>query len=422
MLIFLAAVAGLGWLLHEDLLRVFMNTPILNGVIVAVLVIGIFFVMRQVVSLWPEVKWLRRFQHREEGAPLLETHSLNLLAPLATMLGERQDRLRLSPTATRAVLDGIATRLDERRDLTRYLIGLLIFLGLLGTFWGLLETIGAVADAINRLQVSGSDALAMFAQLKQSIEGPLKGMATAFGASLFGLSGSLVLGFLELQASQAQGRFHIELEEWLAGATRLSSGAQIDGEQGVSAYVEALLERTADGLDDLTRTLRRAEEGREATVATSATLVERLAALAEAMRGQQTLLARMGEQSIELRTAITRLGERAPSEHDREALAAHQRNIEAHLTRLVEDNARNRAALGEELRAMAERMAEQGSAEHREALLAHQRNIEGYLARLLDENVRGRTALADELRGELRLLARTIASSSRSPVHPPGEG
>ena len=422
MLLFLAAVVGLGWLLHEDLLRVFMNTPILNGVIVAVLVIGIFFVMRQVISLWPEVKWLRRFQHREEGAPLLETHSLNLLAPLATMLGERQDRLRLSPTATRAVLDGIATRLDERRDLTRYLIGLLIFLGLLGTFWGLLETIGAVADAINRLQVSGGDALAMFAQLKQSIEGPLKGMATAFGASLFGLSGSLVLGFLELQASQAQGRFHIELEEWLAGATRLSSGAQIDGEQGVSAYVEALLERTADGLDDLTRTLRRAEEGREATVATSATMVERLAALAEAMRGQQTLLARMGEQSIELRTAITRLGERAPSEHDREAVATHQRNIESHLTRLVEENARNRAALGEELRAMAERMAEQGSAGEREALATHQRNIEGYLARLLDENVRGRTALADELRGELRLLARTIASSARSPVHPPGEG
>ena len=122
MLLFLVAVAGLAYVLHEDLLRVFMNTPILNGVIVAVLVIGIFFVMRQVISLWPEVKWLRRFQHREEGAPPLDTHPLNLLAPLATMLGERQDRLRLSPTATRAVLDGIATRLDERRDLTRYLI------------------------------------------------------------------------------------------------------------------------------------------------------------------------------------------------------------------------------------------------------------------------------------------------------------
>jgi hypothetical protein len=423
MLLFLAAVAGLAYVLHEDLLRVFMNTPILNGVIVAVLVIGIFFVMRQVISLWPEVKWLRRFQHREDGAPPLETHSVNLLAPLATMLGEHRDRFRLSATATRAVLDGIATRLDERRELTRYLIGLLIFLGLLGTFWGLLETIGAVANAIGNLQVAGGDAIAMFAKLKESIEGPLKGMATAFGASLFGLSGSLVLGFLELQASQAQGRFHIELEEWLAGATRLSSGLPADGEQGVSAYVEALLERTADGLDELTRTLRRAEEGREATVAASATLVERLAALAEAMRGQQTLLARMGEQSIELRAAINRLGERAPSENDREALATHQRALEGHLARIVDETARSRAALGDEIRVLVDRLADRASPEEREAVLTHQRNIESHLARLVDESMRGRTALADELRGEFRLLARTVASAARGvPVQPPGEG
>jgi len=421
MLLFLAAVGGLAYVLHEDLLRVFHNTPILNGVIVAVLVIGIFFVMRQVVSLWPEVVWLRRFHHREQGAPPLETHSINLLAPLATMLGERQDRFRMSPTVTRAVLDGIATRLDERRELTRYLIGLLIFLGLLGTFWGLLETIGAVADAIGSLQVSGGDAIQMFGKLKQSIEGPLKGMATAFGASLFGLSGSLVLGFLELQASQAQGRFHIELEEWLAGATRLSSNVQVDGEQGVSAYVEALLERTADGLDDLTRTLRRAEEGREATVAANATLVERLAALAEAMRGQQTLLARMGEQSIELKSAINRLGERAPSESDREAVLAHQRAIETYLARILDENVRNRAALAEELRVVLDRVAERSSEDEREILLTHQRTIEAHLARLVDENVRGRTALADELRGEFRLLARTI-SSTRGAAQPPGDG
>ena len=372
MLLFLAAVIGLASLLHHDLLRVFMNTPILNSVIVAVLVIGIFFVMRQVISLWPEVRWLRRFQHREEGAPPLETHSINLLVPLAAMVGDRQDHFRLSPTVTRAVLDGIATRLDERRELTRYLIGLLIFLGLLGTFWGLLETIGAVADAISGLQVAGGDAIQMFAKLKESIEGPLKGMATAFGASLFGLSGSLVLGFLELQASQAQGRFHIELEEWLAGATRLSSGVQVEGDQGVSAYVEALLERTADGLDELTRMLRRTEEGREASAASGAVLVERLSSLAEAMRGQQTLLARMAEQSIELRGAINRMAERAP-DSDREALMTHQRAIESHLARLVE------------------------------------------------ENVRNRTALADELRGEFRLLARTIAST-RGVSSPAGEG
>lgn len=373
MLLFLVAVGVIAYLLHHDLLRVFFNTPILNGVIVAVLVIGIFFVMRQVLSLWPEVHWLRRFQHREPGAPPLETHSINLLAPMAVMLGDRQETFRLSPTATRALLDGIATRLDERRESTRYMIGLLIFLGLLGTFWGLLETIGAVADAIAGLQVSGSDTLQMFAKLKSGIEGPLKGMATAFGASLFGLSGSLVLGFLELQASQAQGRFHIELEEWLAGVTRISSGAlQLEGEQGVPAYVEALLERTADGLDDLTRTIRRSEETRETAVAANATLVERLSALTESMRTQQTLLTRLAEHSLELRGAVTRLSERSSD-------------------------------------------GEGG------ALMAHQRNIEAGLARLIEEQVRSRTALADELRGEFRLLARTLAST-RGAAPPPGDG
>ena len=368
MLLFLAAVAIIAYLLHHDLLRVFLNTPILNSVIVGVLVIGIFFVMRQVLSLWPEVRWLRRFQAREPGAPPLDTYSIDLLSPMAAMLGERQDSFRLSPTATRALLDGIASRLDERRELSRYMIGLLIFLGLLGTFWGLLETIGAVADAIGGMQVTGGDAVQMFAKLKESIQGPLKGMATAFGASLFGLSGSLVLGFLELQASQAQGRFHTELEEWLAGATRLSSGTlQTEGEQGVSAYVEALLERTADGLDELTRTLRRSEETREAAAAANVTLVERLSSLAESMRTQQTLLARLAEHSIELRGTVTRLSERGPSA-DTEALANHQRNIEASLARLVE------------------------------------------------ESVRSRVALTDELRGELRLLARTMAGRGGSPT------
>ncbi len=140
------------------------------------------------------------------------------------------------------------------------------------------------------------------------------------------------------------------------------------------------------------------------------------------MRGQQTLLARMGEQSIELRSAINRLTERGSSENDREVLAAHQRAIESHLGRLVDENARSRTALSDELRVMVERLGERSSDEEREALLAHQRAIEGHLARLVDENVRSRTALADELRGEFRLLARTVASTARGAVHPPGDG
>ncbi len=377
MLLFLVAVGGLAFVLRHDLIRVFMNTPILDGVILGVLALGIIFVMRQVLLLWPEVKWLRRFQARREEDEPVPSGSVKLLTPLAVMVGEKRNKLSLSPMATRAVLDGIASRLDEQRELTRYMIGLLIFLGLLGTFWGLLETIGAVADAISGLQVSAGDAGQMFAKLKASIDGPLKGMSTAFGASLFGLSASLVLGFLELQASQAQGRFHSELEEWLSGVTRISGGSlQTDGDQAVPAYIEALLERTADGLDELGRVMKRGEEGRQAASVTEAALVDRLGGLAETMRAQQNLLAKLTENSIELRTVIGKLADK-PSGGDYGG----------------------------------------------ETMRSHLRNMESYLARLLEETSRSRTALADELRGEFKLLARTIASTSRgSGETPPPDG
>jgi hypothetical protein len=492
MLLFLVAVVALAFTLHEDLLRVFRNTPVLDSVIFGVLLIGIFFIFRQVILLRPEVLWMRRYQQREANAPAPAATSVNLLAPMAAMLGERQDNeIRLSPTASRAVLDGIATRLDERRELARYMIGLLIFLGLLGTFWGLLETIGAVADAINGLQVTAGDPLQMFAKLKGSIEGPLKGMSTAFGASLFGLSGSLVLGFLELQASQAQGRFHIELEEWLARATSLSNAGAPQGVvQSVPAYVEALLERNTEGVDGLIRALQRIEESRQSTAAGNATLVERLAALAETMRTQQNTLARFTELSIELRGAVAQLAERSAaseadrgialthqgnieallsrlveeSMHSRDSLLAHQRGIETKIvqigeataasaterhriakglgdlladretsqlnrqtvesrlqqavTRVVDENARNRGALAEEMKAAVNHLAERFADVDRDSIAAHQRKIEVHLARLMEESEINRTALADELRSEIRLLARTIAVA-RAPDHEP---
>ncbi|HTR85673.1 MAG TPA: hypothetical protein VMI56_14435 [Reyranella sp.] len=429
MLLFLAAVAGLAYMLQADLLRVFMNTPTLDTVILGVLVLGIFFVFRQVIILWPEVNWLRRYQHRDSGAALPKANSANLLAPLAAMLGESPDQFRLSPTATRALLDGIATRLDERRELARYLIGLLIFLGLLGTFWGLLQTIGAVADAINSLQVSAGDAVSMFAKLKGSIEGPLKGMSTAFGASLFGLSGSLVLGFLELQASQAQGRFHIELEEWLARATSLSS-ANMPAAPNVPAYIEALLERNVESVDGLNRSLQRIEDSRQSTVAANATLVERLAALAETMRAQQNLLARFTELSIELRAAVQRLSDRAAvGDADRDALIAHQGRIEAHLDRLIEETIRGRAAkggdseavlaaqreLGDKLQArIDDAIGKLGDAASGDALLSQQRETAEKVTKLAEDGARDRDKLLDELRGMMaRVSDRAAAEADR---------
>jgi len=445
MVLFLVAVAGLAYVLHTDLIRVFTNTPMLDSVILGVLALGIFFVFRQVIILWPEVNWLRRYQHREANAPLPKADSVNLLSPLAAMLDESPDQFRLSPTATRALLDGIAARLDERRELSRYLIGLLIFLGLLGTFWGLLQTIGAVADAINGLQVSAGDAVQMFGKLKGSIEGPLKGMSTAFGASLFGLSGSLVLGFLELQASQAQGRFHIELEEWLARATSLSR-AGMPAAPNVPAYVEALLERNAESVDELNRHLQRVEDNRKTTATANATLVERLAALAETMRAQQNLLARFTELSIELRGALQVISSRsATNDADRDASFAHQGRIETHLDRLIEETIRGRATLTHALRDLAgkdgntdavlaaqrelgnkleqkidsavSKLSDRSAAEaDREILSDLRRTVDNQLARLAEENTRNRAALAEEIRGAVTRLGDRFADIDRDAI------
>ncbi|MEL0144704.1 MAG: flagellar motor protein MotA, partial [Alphaproteobacteria bacterium] len=172
--------------------------------------------------------------------------------------GERKDSLSLSTLSMRSLLDGIASRLDESRDLSRYTIGLLIFLGLLGTFWGLLQTVSSVANVIAGLQVGGGDAVTIFNDLKTGLEAPLSGMGTAFSSSLFGLAGSLLLGFLELQAGAAQNRFYNDLEDWLSTATRVSGGGALsvgEGDQSVPAYIQALLETTADSLDNLQRTV-----------------------------------------------------------------------------------------------------------------------------------------------------------------------
>ncbi len=301
MLLFLAAVAGLAFVLREDLLRVFLNTPILNGVIVGVLVIGIFFVMRQVISLWPEVRWLRRFQHREQGAPLLETHSINLLAPMAAMLGERIGPMSMSSITMRTILDSISIRLDEAREISRYMTGLLIFLGLLGTFWGLIETVSSVGNVINNLKVGG-DANATFDSLREGLAAPLSGMGISFSSSLFGLAGSLVLGFLDLQMSQAQNRFHTELEDWLAttvhdlgGATDTDAMAGGGGSGEMRVAIERLREAiTGSGSN-------------KAATNAMANLAEAIQGLVHHMRTEQQMIRDWVDSQAEQHREIRRL-------------------------------------------------------------------------------------------------------------------
>ncbi|HEX2891224.1 flagellar motor protein MotA [Vineibacter terrae] len=371
MLLFLAAVSVVAWILREPLVRTFWHNPVINGAILVTLFLGLLFIFRQVFLLGREVRWLEGVSRDEP--PATGAGRLRLLAPMATMLGERRDKLRLSPMATRSLLDGIAARLDEQREISRYAIGLLIFLGLLGTFWGLLDTVSAVGDAISKLQLGG-DGAQMFGRLKENLEGPLKGMGTAFGSSLFGLSGSLVLGFMELQAGQAQNRFFNDLEDWLAAQTRLSGGSfQVEGDQPLPAYVEALLEQSAESIDKLQRTLERSEEQRSATGESMAQLGDWLQHLAETIHQQQAMMSRLVESGIELRETVARFTERTNQTH------------------ATDDPTR-----------------------------AHLRNLEAYTARLLEETVRNRTALADELRGEFKLLARTLAArSAGGPGAPP---
>jgi len=227
----------------------FMANPGLNALIIGVLLVGIVYAFRQVLRLYPEINWVNNFRISDPGITSDKTTPV-LLAPMATMLRDRTGHLSLATGAMRSLLDSVASRLEEQRETTRYLVGLLIFLGLLGTFWGLLQTVSTVGTTIGTLDTNAGDNVMLFDQLKEGLAGPLKGMGTAFSASMFGLSGSLILGFLDLQAGHAQGRFYNELEDWLSGITELQL-ADAPGTAGLAPQVRFALLDMQRSLSDL---------------------------------------------------------------------------------------------------------------------------------------------------------------------------
>jgi hypothetical protein len=239
MVVFLVLVALIGVLLYRQIWSAFLANPSLNGIILGALLVGIIMAIRQVMRLFPEVRWVNSFRLADPG--LSVSRPPVLLAPMASLLGDRIGRMSISQTTMRGILDSIATRLDESRDVARYLTGLLVFLGLLGTFWGLLETVGSIGRVIQSLQVGG-DAGRIFEDLKTGLAAPLGGMGIAFSSSLFGLAGSLILGFLDLQAGQAQNRFYTDLEDWLSTTVR-DLGV---GESQTSAAATAVVARTGE--------------------------------------------------------------------------------------------------------------------------------------------------------------------------------
>ena len=355
MAVFLIAVLVVAALLSPVLLVAYGNNVGLNSLILCVLLLGIGWNLRQVLRLSPEVTWLETYQ---TSRPRLSTlPPPKLLAPMASMLASRENqnrgepvRFTLSTSAMRSLLDGIASRLDESRELSRYMTGLLIFLGLLGTFWGLLKTIGAVSDVIGSMSVGSGDMNALFEQLKSNLAKPLAGMGTAFSASMFGLSGALVLGFLDLTAGQAQNRFFNELEEWLAGLTRLSSGVLAEGEGSMPVYVQALLEQTAENMEDLQHILQRGEDSRAQSNQAVMALSDHINTLADTMRTSQQLMLRLAEAQAAIGPAIQRLVEQPRERGFDDAARTHLRNIEIYLQRLLADAEQGRAQSTAELR------------------------------------------------------------------------
>ncbi|WP_373502839.1 flagellar motor protein MotA [Aestuariivirga sp.] len=233
MVVFTMMVGILVAVILPGLQNAFMANPVLNGVIIATLVLGMLHTYRMVGRLFREVNWVNRFRASEKGGDT--GRPPQLLAPMAMLLKNRQDTV-LSPLSLRSLLDSLASRLDESRDMARYLVGLLIFLGLLGTFWGLLETVQSIGGAIDGLDVNSSQSATLFDQLKQGLQAPLKGMGLSFSSSLFGLAGSLILGFLDLKASQAQNRFYTDLEDWLSSMTDIAAGEgqSVPQQQGIA--------------------------------------------------------------------------------------------------------------------------------------------------------------------------------------------
>jgi hypothetical protein len=299
MLVFLVLCALVTIVLYKQIVIAFFANPGLNALIGAVLLIGTILSFRQVIRLYPEVAWVNNFRIADPGLAI-ERHP-TLLAPMAAILGgERTGRMSISQQTMRHLLDSIATRLDEARDISRYMTGLLVFLGLLGTFWGLIETVGSVGKVIDGLKVGG-DAGALFDTLKEGLAAPLGGMGISFSSSLFGLAGSLILGFLDLQSSQAQNRFYTDLEDWLASTVREYSGETAPA--GSSGEIQAALERLRLTVEE--------DGGSRGTSSAMANLAEAIQGLVAHMRTEQQMIREwadgQGEQNREIRKLLERL-------------------------------------------------------------------------------------------------------------------
>ncbi|MBM2576165.1 biopolymer transporter ExbB [Jannaschia sp. Os4] len=363
MLAVLVAVGVGVWLIYPTVAPVFAANPWLNGVILGVFVIGVIACFAQVLQLFSSVAWIEGFAETRAGHDV--TRPPSLLIPLAALLRARSKRSQISATSSRSILDSVAQRMEEARDITRYIVNTLIFLGLLGTFWGLATTVPAVVDTIRSLDPGAGGGIDVFSRLIDGLDDQLEGMGVAFASSLLGLAGSLVVGLLELFAGHGQNRFYNELEDWLSSITRVGLVGD-SGEETIDQYsLAAVLDHMNTQMESLEDMFQKAEAGRLAADA-------RLATLADAI------------------TAMSQRDDRA--------------SVSAALDRVAE----GQGQIVEVLRGSAG--ADGGlDAESRMRL----RSIDVQLLKVFEEMSTARTAAVDDLRGDLTALTRAIRQLNR---------
>ncbi|OCX66120.1 biopolymer transporter ExbB [Thioclava sp. SK-1] len=372
MLVVLGLVGVGGWFAYARIFPIFLANPWLNGVIATVFVAGVLACFWQVVQLVKAVVWIESFAADRPGRPNVNAPSM--LAPLASLLGAR-GRGQIATSATRSILESVGTRIDEARDITRYVTGLLIFLGLLGTFYGLATTVPAVVETIRALAPQeGESSIAVFDKLMTGLEAQLGGMGTAFSSSLLGLAGSLVVGLLELFVTHGQNRFYRELEEWLSSITRLSFAA-IDGDNGEGSIVAEILDHMSEQMEGL----------------------QRMFSDADASRAQVD--ARLGQMSYVMESLAERLG------HEVDARAAQAQALE-HM-------AHGQDRLIAALEGLAARHDADQSAETDAEMRMRMRSIDGQMARMLEELSAGRQESMAELRNDFAALTRALLSRNR---------
>ena len=366
MLVAVALVGAGAWLIHDTVIGIMRTNPLLNGFIVAVFLLGIVTCFWQVLILVQSVSWIEAFARHDPGYE--QVTPPRLLAPLASLLRSRGQRMQISSSSSHSILESVATRIDEARDITRYLTNLLVFLGLLGTFYGLATTVPAIVETIRSLTPKeGETGMDVFGKLMGGLESQLGGMGTAFSSSLLGLAGSLVVGLLELFASHGQNRFYRELEEWLSSITRLgfSSG---EGDGGDNSQVSAVLDHLTGQIEVL-QTLVAASEankvGLDDGLAQLTVAVDKLTRKVAAEGGQTAVLTKIAEGQERLILALT--GPDSPAAADAE----------------------NRMRL---------------------------RSIDVQLLRILEEISAGRQESTADLRGDISALTASVRSLARGPV------